>query len=262
MKRTVLAVLAFLAAASPVAGAGRLDVDYRPPRVSVEASDHTLTQILGAIGAKVGFTVVDNGAPSEPMTVSIHDASVEDALRQLLRGTNHSVVYLDETSPGSAPIDKVVLLGAPGIAQPMSAPPDRPQVATAPGPTGSGPAVSNQAGARPQTPETMPAVVAPAAPQWNPLMSWDPGPNAEATNDPDASSVGDLLRLHAQNAAQAVAAPGNVQGETPGPAAPTGNLEASLAETTRRAQQDLAALVKGLAAATRALQDSLVTAPK
>src|SRR5262245_32807894 len=136
MKRTVLALLALLAVASPVVGAGRLDVDYRPPRLSVEATDHTLTQILGAIGAKVGFTVVDNGAPSEPMTVSIRDASVEDALRQLLRGTNHSLVYLDETSPGSVPIDKVVLLGAPGIAQPTSTP-DRLQMATAPVPAGS-----------------------------------------------------------------------------------------------------------------------------
>jgi hypothetical protein len=255
MTRTVLAILALLAVASPVAGANRLDVDYRPPRLSVEADGQTLTEILGAIGAKVGFTVVDNGAPSEPMTVSIHDASVEDALRQLLRGTNHSLVYLDETSPGSAPIDKVVLLGAPGTALPTSTPPDRPQVANTPGPTGSGPSASNQPAAR-QTPETS-AVVAPFTPQWNPLMSWDTGPNPETTNDPDASNVGDLLRMHAQSAAQGIAAPGS----EPIPAAPAG-IEASLAETTRRAQQDLAALVKGLAAATRALQDSLVTAPK
>jgi hypothetical protein len=256
MKRMVLAILASLVVASPVAGAGRLDVDYRPPRLSVEADGQTLTQILGAIGAKVGFTVVDNGAPSEPMTVSIHDASVEDALRQLLRGTNHSLLYLNETTPGAAPIDKIVLLGTPGVAQPTPTPPDRPQVPTVPGPASSGASASNQPAAR-QTSETS-AVVAPPAPQWNPLMSWDPGPNAEAANDPDASSVGDLLRLHAQSAAQAVTAPGGV----PVPAAPAGNLEASLAETTRRAQQDLAALVKGLAAATRALQDSLVTAPK
>jgi hypothetical protein len=260
MKRTALTILALLAVASPVASAGRLDVDYRPPRLSVEADGQTLTQILGAIGSKVGFTVVDNGAPSEPMTVSIHDASVEDALRQLLRGMNHSLVYLDETHPGSAPIDKVVLLGAPGLAQPASNPPDRPQVADAPGPAGSTPQASNQPAAR-QTPEAS-AVVAPFTPQWSPLMSWDWGPNAEATNDPDASNVGDLLRLHAQSAAQAMTAPGNAQASQPVPAAPAGNLEASLAETTRRAQQDLAALVKGLAAATRALQDSLVTAPK
>jgi hypothetical protein len=247
--RTVLAILALLAAASPVVGADRLDVDYRPPRLSIETSGHTLAQILAAVGAKVGFTVVDTGAPSEPMTVSIHDASVEDALRQLLRGTNHSLLYLDETSPGSAPIDKVVLLGAPGIAQPTSTPPDRPSEA-APG----GPPASNQPAARPQAPET--SVVAPYPPQLNPLLAWDPGPNAEASTDPDASNVGDLLRLHAQSAAQTITTPDNA------PSAPAGNLEASLAETTRRAQQDLAALVKGLAAATRALQDSLVAAPK
>jgi len=260
MKRTVLAILALLAVASPAAGAGRLDVDYRPPRLSVEADGQTLTQILDAIGAKVGFTVVDNGSPPEPITVSIHDTSVEDALRQLLRGTNHSLLYVDGTSPGSAPIDKIVLLGTPGVAQPASTPGDRPQVANVPG-ASSSPA-SNHPAAPSQASETTGTVVAPVTPQWNPLMSWDPGPNAETANDPDATKVGDLLKLHAQSAAQAVAAPGSMSGDAPVPAPPAGNLETSLAETTRRAQQDLAALVKGLAAATRALQDSLATAPK
>ena len=53
MKRTALAILALLAVACPVAAAGRLDIDYQPPRLSVEANGQTLTQILDAIGAKV-----------------------------------------------------------------------------------------------------------------------------------------------------------------------------------------------------------------
>jgi hypothetical protein len=270
MKRTVLAVLALLATACPVAGAdgsGRLDVDYRASRLSVDASGQTLAQILAAVGAKVGFTVVDTGAPSGPMTVSIRDASVEDALRQLLRGTNHSLVYLEETSPGAAPIDKIVLLGAPGSTQPPSTSPDRQSIAAAPEPAGSGPLANNQSVGRPQALDSgspvavapyTPQAPAPFTPQWSPLLSWDPGPNAEISNDPDASNVGDLLRLHAQSGTQVATMPDNAQP----PAAPVGSLEASLAETTRRAQQDLAALVKGLAAATRALQDSLVDAPK
>lgn len=101
----------------------------------------------------------------------------------------------------------------------------------------------------------------PFSPQWNPLLSFDPGVIADITADPStpSKSVGDLLKLHAQSAAQLTATPGNAQGP---PVPPAGSVDASLAETTRRAQQDLAALVKGLAAATQALQDSLAANPK
>lgn len=266
MKRTVLAVLALLGTACPVAaadgGSSRLDVDYRPPRLSVEASGLTLAQILSAIGSKVGFTVVDTGAPSGPVTVSIHDASVEDVLRQLLRGTNHSVLYLEGTGPGSTPIDKVVLLGAPGVAQPTTTAPDRQQSTAALEPArDAAPVTSNRSLVEPQTVDSGSTVAAvPFTPQWNPLLSWDPGPGAESAGDPAtaSNSVGDLLRVHAQSAVPVAPTLPNAQR----PAAPAGNLETSLAETTRRAQQDLAALVKGLAAATRALQDSVGADPK
>ena len=130
-------------------------------------------------------------------------------------------------------------------------------------PVGSAaPAANNPFIARAQSVDSgSPAVAAPFSPQWNPLLSWDPGLNADITADPStaSSSVGDLLRLHAQSAALLTATPGNTQ---PPPVRPVGSVDASLAETTRRAQQDLAALVKGLAAATQALQDSLAANPK
>ena len=267
MKRTVLSFLALLAMAGPVAGAdgaaSRLQIDYRAPELSVEASGVTLAQILSAIGAKVGFTVVDSGAPAGVVTVSIHGTSVDDALRQLLRGTNHSTLYREETSPDRTPIDKIVLLGVPGIAPPPSGAAER-QQGTAAVPVGpAAPAATNNPSiARSQSVDSgPPGVGAPFSPQWNPLLSFDPGVIADITADPStaSSSVGDLLKRHAQSAAQLTATPGNAQRP---PVPPAGSVDASLAETTRRAQQDLAALVKGLAAATQALQDSLAANPK
>ncbi len=266
MKPTVLSFLALLAIAGPVAGAdgaaSRIQIDYRAPELSVEASGVTLAQILSAIGAKVGFTVIDSGAPAGPVAVSIHGTSVDDALRQLLRGTNHSTLYRDEASPGGTPIDKIVLLGVPGIAPPPSGVAER-QQGTAAVPVGTAvpSATNNPSIARSQSIDNgSPAIAAPFSPQWNPLLSFDPGLIADITADPStpSTSVGDLLRLHAQSAALLTATPGSTQ---PPPVPPVGGVGASLAETTRRAQQDLAALVKGLAAATQALQDSLAADP-
>jgi hypothetical protein len=266
MKRTALSFLALLAMAGPVAAAdgaaSRVQIDYRAPELSVEASGVTLAQVLTAIGAKVGFTVVDSGTLADLVTVSIHGTSVDDALRQLLRGTNYSTLYREAASPGGTPIDKIVLLGAPGIAPPPSGVPERSQ-ATAAVPVGPAApvAANNPSIARSQSVDSgSPPVATPFSPQWNPLLSWAPDPNADITSDPSmaSNSVGDLLKQHAQNAALQTAAPGTTQ---PPPAPPAGSVDATLAETTRRAQQDLAALVKGLAAATQALQDSLAANP-
>src|SRR5437867_3899394 len=83
-----LVALACVSAALPVRaaddGSRELHVDYHPPRLSVEAGGQTLARVLSEIGAKVGFTVIDNGASSVPVSVSIREVSVDDALRQLL----------------------------------------------------------------------------------------------------------------------------------------------------------------------------------
>src|SRR5262245_46323752 len=87
-----LVVLAYLAPAgfAQARDAGpRLKVDYVASRLSVDAHDVTLAQVLREIGAKVGFTVVDNRASSALVTVSMQDASVDEVLRQLLRAENH-----------------------------------------------------------------------------------------------------------------------------------------------------------------------------
>src|SRR5262249_47723019 len=99
-----LLALAYLASAG-VAQAGdggpRLRVDYVASRVLVDAHDVTLAQVLREIGAKVGFTVVDNRASSALVSVSMQDASVDEVLRRLLRTENHTVLYVDGGGPTS-----------------------------------------------------------------------------------------------------------------------------------------------------------------
>ena len=76
--------------------------------------------------------------------------------------------------------------------------------------------------------------------------------------DPAATPmpVGDILKVHAAaGAAPALAAtPDAAQAD--GLSSPPRSLDVALAETTRRAQQNLAALMEGLATATRSLQRS------
>ena len=87
-------------------------VDYAPPYLSVSASEVSLGELLRRIGEKVGFTVATEHAASTPVTVSIARVSVDDALRQLLRVENHTILY--RQGPNAAAIvDRIVLLGAP-----------------------------------------------------------------------------------------------------------------------------------------------------
>jgi hypothetical protein len=223
-----------------------LRVEYQVSRVSVEARDVSLGSVLAAIGVKVGFTVVDSALSPTVVTVSIKDASVEEALRQLLRGENYTMIYAarGDTASASGPaIDKIVLLGEPGrlqaIADPWARRPgdDRP----ADVPVGRN-VVS--VGASPA------AAASPAAPPPMPLATMEPSPAGEIASGAEGHpvTVGDLLRAHAMVAAQ-----GAQQAIQAGPSASSANLEALLAETTRRAQHSLNALIEGLAAATRSM---------
>jgi hypothetical protein len=256
---TALVALACLGTAGPAcaadSGASQLSVDYHPPRVSVEARGVTLSQVLSEIGAKVGFTVVDNGASSATVAVSIREASVDQALRQLLRGENHTVLYLAGSGTGpmpSAGIDKIVLLGAPGrtTGEPKGADGQPTQARTDPGPSDR--TTSSAAAAPPSAPPVAPA---PSTGDSTPSPSWDRAASSDGAQDPASArnTVGDILKTHAMSTAQT--AQESTHDAPPVAAGPV-NLDAALAETTRRAQQDLSALVDGLETATRALQQS------
>jgi hypothetical protein len=225
-----------------------LTVEYHAPRLSVDARDVSLARVLGEIGARVGFTVVDNALSPRTVSVSIKDASVEEALRQVLRGENHTVLYVEKSggAPSSGPaIDKIVLLGEPGRPQAVAEPGDRPQIPDR-AVDASGDRNVASVNASPPTPS-------PAAPGFPPVSSPDPGATGQSAADPGspAVTVGDILKAHAMAGAQS-AQPASAGGPS-APSAPPASLEAVLAETTRRAQQSLNALIDGLDAATRSM---------
>jgi hypothetical protein len=204
--------------------AAELQVEYQESRLSVVASDVSLSEVLRAIGAKVGFTVADAGGSPQPVTVSMQDASVDDALRQLLRAQNHTILYRE--SAAAEVVDRIVLLGVPSQG-------GSPVVASAPPP----------ANTAPRPPGVVPGG-APAAP---------PAAGDGTAADADQPSVGNMLRSHAVTGAPPEIAPQPAEEPVASPAAP-GTLQESLAIATRRAQEGLSSLVEGLERATQSLQ--------
>jgi hypothetical protein len=213
--------------------AGEFQVEYQAPRLSVTAAEASLPEVLRAIGAKVGFTVADAGGSSQPVTMSLQDAAVDDVLRQLLRTQNHTILYRESAS--AEVVDRIVLLGPPGQG-------GNPVVASAP------PA----AGAAPRPPAAAISGNAPAAP-----------PAADATSaDADQPTVGNMLRSHAVAGAPPETVP--PPAHEPAAAAPPapGTLQESLAIATRRAQEGLSSLVEGLERATQSLQGAPAAPPQ
>ncbi len=208
-----------------------LRVDYDPPRISLEAHEVSLIEVLSAIGAKAGFSVVQTRPSSTSVTISVADTPVEDVLRSLLRSESHTIVYRSGNGD-SAPIEKIVLLGAPGQREPAEAAGTRQPLAALRGPDDErGPA---------------PTVVSPIAKAVTPAASTVT--TAADAGDRDIA-VGDLLRTHAL---AGLPTPLGAAEQAPSP--PSSSLEETLAATTRRAQQALSALIQGLDVATRSLQ--------
>lgn len=228
-------VMAVVPVPGHAADESRLFVDYDPPRLSVTARDVGLLELLGAIGAKVGFTVAEARATSPPVTITIEGAPVDDVLRQLLRTENHTILYR-QGPDASAGIDRIVLQGAPG--EPGSTPVASAGPTAAPGPA----AVAPSAPSHPAAPPT--AVV--AAP--TPAEASGAGPAAD-----DHVTVGDMLKSHALAGLPLQPAVAAAPAAPSSPSVPP-SLEETLAITTRRAQQGLNSLVEGLEKATRSLQ--------
>ncbi len=109
------AALLWLGPSAPVTaaeGKPRVSVVYEGRRLSVEARDVSLTEVLRAIGAKVGFAVVNAGDAQRTVTLSLKDATLDAVLRELLRPGNYVLVYREDGG-GKKPsrIETIVLLG-------------------------------------------------------------------------------------------------------------------------------------------------------
>jgi hypothetical protein len=221
-----------------------LTVTYEAPRLSVEARGVSLQRVLGEIGKKLGFTVVDYGGSDRLITFSMQEASAEEVLGQLLRGENYAVVY---DGPRKE-IAKLLLLTSAAQASGKS----------------SNPQAENKREER--------VVQSQAGLTYH--SSFSPPSSVEQKRVDKAETevkVEDIMRAHALSGlidpmgslpgtanAQSFGTPaGNAfAGATSAPP-PQQNLHETLAMTTRLAQQNLKALVDGLSTASNSLFQSL-----
>lgn len=220
-----------------------LSVVYTPPRLSVEARGVSAAEVLREIGAKVGFAVVEIGGTGPALTISIKDAPLEEALRQLLRGENHALAYRDSgTGMAGGGIATIVLLGPPTSARAIPGPGEPRPVQGRPEDTF-------------RTPRELPR-----------LLDF---PAVGRDQDNAALQVEQLLRAHAlpglEPRTEATPSPtlksrvrtapeGSARGVLPTPV--PSDTQGTLAATTRLAQQNLKALMDGLATATASLLGS------
>jgi hypothetical protein len=241
-KQTAAAILVFLWMVLPGSGSAAerksdLRITYSPPRISVEAREAKLLEVLKEISVKVGFDLADYGIPDKDFTVSIQESTVEEVLRQLLRGENYGVVHREKDGA----ISKVLLLSPPLYAQRALMSENR-QTRTE--------AIRGREG----------LTVFSAAPSYQPAR---PEPKRKNKEDSEPK-VEHMLRAHAISGLTGsdTSLP-SLTPNVPRPSgnstpafSPTGAASDSLAATTRLAQQNLKALADGLATATHSLLNS------
>jgi hypothetical protein len=248
-QKAVLLVSLLGGLASPRSGApaerkNDLRINYSPPRISVEARDVRLLQVLRDISIKVGFDLANYGIPDRELTVSIQETTVEEVLHQLLRGENYGVVYREKDGV----ISKVLLLSPPVYAQ-------------------AAPMSENQQTRTEAIPGRQGLTVFSASPSIDQPTRPEQKRENRAKSEP---RVEDILRVHAnsglgsdtllQSLTPNVPQPlGNSTSGFPSTGAASlttpslGNMNDSLAMTTRLAQQNLKNLVEGLETATHSL---------
>lgn len=223
----------------------QLTVTYKAPRLSVEARGVSLQRVLEEIGTKLSFTVVDYGVSDRLVTFSIQEASVEEVLGQLLRGENYAVVYADGPQKEIA---KLLLLTT--------------------GAQASGKASNPQ----PENKREERIVQSQTGLTYHSSFSAPSSFEQKRVDKPETEvKVEDIMRTHVLSGvidpmvglsgtgnAQSFGSPaGNAFTGAMSAPPPGQNIHETLAITTRLAQQNLKALVDGLAAASNSLFQSL-----
>ena len=174
-----------------VAAEGHLRVVYTPPTLTVEAQDVTLQEVLQEIGLQAGFTVASVDIPRMRLHVSFTDLTLQDGLRQLLKGENYVFISRRQrqaqTAVGTG-IEKVVLLG------PRSSP------VVSPEPRDSGTVQASQGSGTRQGPE--PLTSSPTGASSTASMPSFPDKWGRKYNGPpgqpdSAASLEELLTTHA-----------------------------------------------------------------
>jgi hypothetical protein len=222
----------------------RMSVIYNATRISIEASGVTVAEVLREVGRKVGFSIVEAGSSDARLSFSIHDASLPEALQQLLRSENHVLLYRD----GTPTIDTVMVLGA--------------RVAGASARLIQPDHVFTHSGNQDQGRMNPPAEIAP--PSATSISGAPPSTPADlgeyrrwAEESPEVVNATDLLLRHAgSGVAAAPATPASGGASMASSSAISSDPGMTLATTTRLAQQNLAKLVQALTAATSSMLSS------
>jgi hypothetical protein len=254
-----------------VAAEGYLRVVYTPPTLTVEAQDVTLQEVLREIGLQAGFTVVDADVPRMRLHVSFTDLTLQEGLRQLLKGENYVLISRKQRREQAAVgtgIEKIVLLGS------ISSP------AVSPESGSSGKARASQGSDTRQSPEPLPsshsAALSTAAMPSFP-DKWGRKHNGRPGQPDSAASLEELLTTHAfaipqkwlQDRAAEVDStpiPSLLKRHVDTPSADVGGgtspstspeINEALAITTQMAQRNLKGLLDSLTVATESLRNSL-----
>jgi hypothetical protein len=125
--RVVLAAALVVLFAHPTGAA--VQVARGEAGVTVSATGESLATVLERLADAEGFAVtMQEGIERHPVDVDVRDATVEEALRAVLRGNNYVIAY-DDTGDGLAVSRVEVLLPRPADVPPRNAPMERAQAA-------------------------------------------------------------------------------------------------------------------------------------
>ncbi|MGH7391730.1 MAG: hypothetical protein ACREM3_20080 [Candidatus Rokuibacteriota bacterium] len=228
-------------------------VAYSPSKISVEAKNVSLADLLRAIGKRAGFRVVDNGPERPPVSVTMGAGTLDELLRRLLRHEGHVILY--RASPTGPRVETVLLRGPNGVAGP---PPPSVVTPASPPAAASGPrhssvvppvppavaASGHRAGAS-TGPVPAPAGIGAAGQPAVPAPPQETSQPARA-GGPQAPTVSHLLETQALAAHGVSSAPAAT---TPPPA----DVNEALGQATRTAVQGVQTLVDQLSVATEQL---------
>jgi hypothetical protein len=228
----------------------RVRLAIGPAWVSVHGHDVRVSEVLAALGAKAGFTIIGVGSERPVEHLSVEGPTIADVVRQLLRHEDHALVYREDTISASRPIDTIVLLGSRGGV---------PAPSTARG-SGSGgvatpsdgiartPAFSPAAGPEPRGQAS--AVARNTADGLEALLRTHARPGSEPDRVEDPVETGGGASGPDERSSTTVSSGGRV--ERAGPSADQG-----LAAATRKAQENLRTLIESLGAASRSMVQPL-----
>jgi len=76
----------------------------------LDAHGVSVAEVLAALGARAGFSVVDTGPTRRPLVISIAHATLDELLRRLLVAEDHLIVY-EKDSQAEARVAQIVLFG-------------------------------------------------------------------------------------------------------------------------------------------------------